>query len=111
MNSLYLMVAPAKFRCKIGVSKNVRYRRQRIDETVTGPVWVVLHRKVFAAYFFEGFLHVLFYLFRRPIKAASGGTEFFSIIILPVAFFAVLLVEFFCLAVVCGIVWGLMAIG
>lgn len=106
MTSIYLMFAPLHFKCKIGISKDTDYRRKRIDDTVAGKVYVVISRKVFWARAFEVFLHVVFRLFRSPIKGASGGTEFFwALPVLPFAFIFILFYEVICVLILAGAIY------
>jgi len=81
---IYIMHNYMALRCKIGISTNPGIRAQEVTASVFGRVTVVMCLPVPFAGFWEAFMHVIFRFSHSPISG-NGGTEFFHIIISPLA--------------------------
>ena len=64
------------FRYKIGISNNVVNRRDCIDKSLGGSVYVIFSIKLHYAYFLEQTLHGIYYPLNARMKG-SGKTEWF----------------------------------
>ena len=87
MKFIYLFInIPFLWKCKIGISQNVKQRRKSVSESTPGyvlPVWVVF---VPFADGLEKSMHGFFGSFRSPFRRGSGRSEWFMTIpVLPLA--------------------------
>ena len=70
------------FRYKIGISKNVSFRRASIGETLKGETYVIFHATFYGAETVEKAMHTIYSPLNAKMKG-SGKTEWFWMI-LPV---------------------------
>lgn len=87
MTFIYLMInLPFLWKCKIGISRNVKRRRRNIDETTKGWVLKVWALPMPFAENLEKELHRFFRHFHSPFEKGSGRTEWYiTIPVLPLA--------------------------
>jgi hypothetical protein len=111
MRFLYFMYAPSyPFRFKIGISGRLLKRRRQIAASLTARgakparCWIIFAFPMFGAERTETKLHARFARHRRAIPGASGGTEFFSIKIIPFAFFFTFFYIIFELLIITGLI-------
>lgn len=106
MRFVYIFInVPYIWKCKIGISGNVRRRRRKVSRSTPGfviPVWVVY---VPFAKKLEGQLHRFFGLFKSPFRKGSGRSEWFlTLPVLPLAW----LILNFTFLLYWSPVWGLL---
>ena len=87
MKFIYIFVnVPYIWKCKIGISNNVKSRRKNVSKTTPGvvlPVWAVF---IPFAEKLEQQLHRFFHTFKSPFHKGSGRSEwFFTLPVLPIA--------------------------
>ena len=87
MKFVYLFINfPFIWKCKIGISKDVRSRRKNISKTTPGvvlPIWMVY---IPNADGLEKTMHGFFKAFRSPFRKGSGKSEWFMTFpVLPLA--------------------------
>ena len=93
MKFVYLFInVPFIWKCKIGISQNVKIRRKYISKSTPGwvlPIWIVF---IPFADGLEKSLHGFFGFFRSPFREGSGRSEWF--LTLPVLPLAWLIINF-----------------
>ncbi len=107
MKFIYLFInIPFFWKCKIGISRNVRSRRKIVSKSTPGyvlPIWVVY---IPFAEHLEQQMHGFFKMFHSPFQSGSGKSEWFlTVPVLPLAW---LLLNFM-FVLYWSPVWGLIA--
>ena len=107
MKFVYLFInIPFFWKCKIGISKNVRVRRRRVSKSTPGiavPIWVVF---VPFADHLEKTMHGFFKSFRSPFRRGSGRSEWFMTVpVLPLAWLLLNFMFVVYWSPVAGLVW------
>lgn len=91
------------FRCKIGVTKHLKFRISDVDVTTKGKVSYVVYYRFWFPYLVEGMLHGFFSSLRsKKMKGASGGTEWFWV---PPLVGGVILSIVWCVGIILNIVF------
>lgn len=107
MKFIYLFInIPFIWKCKIGISRNVRRRRRSVSESTPGwvlPIWVVF---VPFADGLEKSLHGFFQTFHSPFRTGSGRSEWFMTFpVLPLAWLILNFMFVVYWASVAGVIW------
>ncbi len=107
MKFIYLFInIPFLWKCKIGISRNVRRRRRSVSESTPGwviPVWVVF---IPFADGLEKTLHGFFRTFRSPFHSGSGRSEWFMTLpVLPLAWLILNFMFVVYWAPLAGLIW------
>jgi len=107
MMFIYLFInVPFLWKCKIGISQNVKKRRKAVSTSTPGyviPVWVVF---IPFAEHLERQMHGFFKTFNSPFRHGSGKSEWFlTLPVLPLAW----IILNFMFVLYWSPVWGLVA--
>ena len=88
--TIYLLINfPYVNRIKIGITGNLSARTKNITETTKGRAITVIALRMFWAWQIEKSIHRCLSKFHSPFSEGSGRTEWFNVLALPFAFFAI----------------------
>jgi hypothetical protein len=68
---------PYFWKCKFGISGNVKRRRENVSETTKGIVFKLAHANLPYGHALEQWLHGFYGFAHSPFKRGSGRTEWF----------------------------------
>lgn len=107
MKFVYLFVnIPFIWKCKIGISKNVRNRRKHVSKSTPGiaiPIWFVF---IPFAEGVEKTLHGFFKAFHSPFRRGSGRSEWYlTFPVLPLAWIILNFMMILYWAPLVGLIW------